>query len=423
MTESLNYQQIQRRAWTIMIAALVTFCVLVISIPLGINWFLRNSETAQETSVTLISGTVLLTQPGDTLPQAIVETVSGLAESAQIDTEAGSQAAVSFYAPDKTTALGSLQIYGGSSIDLSLMRSPRFEWSDRPHRMVINMQRGRARVSLAVDVKRQVVIVLKTPHGEVLLERPGSYSIEVAAQKTEVAVRDGAATVSDGEQSVILAPGERTVVKLGDGDNLKVETGERNLIVNGDFKSSFSPVDWSPYKDRADPNDAEGQIEITVDAGRKAVHFIRPGSNWGRVGIQQKINRDVRDYQSLKLHLAVRLVRQNLSICGTYGSECPLMIKLEFTDVAGNKREWLQGFYYYVDPGSPLPTLCVTCSAIKSDHVRIQHGIWFSYDSTDLIALFKSVNQTPAVFNTISIYAEGHSFESLVSEIELLAGD
>src|SRR3990172_5083939 len=354
MAESLNYQQIQRRAWTIMIAAPVTFCVLVISIPLGINWFLHNSETTQETSVTLISGTVLLTQPGDTLPQAIVETVSGLVESAQIDTEAGSQAAVSFYAPDKTTALGSLQIYSGSSIDLSLMRSPRFEWSDRPHRMGINMQRGRARVSLAVDVKRPIVILLKTPHGEVLLERSGSYSIEVTPHTTEVVVRDDAATVTGAGESVILAAGERTTVCAG-CKPAGVLTRERNLVVNGDFASPLSPADWSPYKDRYDPTDVEGQIEMTVDAGRKAVHFIRPGSNWGRVGIQQKINRDVRDYQSLKLHLAVRLIRQNLSMCGSMGSECPLMVKIEYTDLAGSKNEWVQGFYYYNDSGSNLP--------------------------------------------------------------------
>ncbi|HLB46000.1 MAG TPA: hypothetical protein VJL59_03140 [Anaerolineales bacterium] len=421
MAESLNYQQIQRRAWTIMIAALVTFCVLVISIPLGINWFLHNSETTQETSVTLISGTVLLTQPGDTLPQAIVETVSGLVESAQIDTEAGSQAAVSFYAPDKTTALGSLQIYSGSSIDLSLMRSPRFEWSDRPHRMVINMQRGRARVSLAVDVKRPIVILLKTPHGEVLLERSGSYSIEVTPHTTEVVVRDDAATVTGAGESVILAAGERTTVCAG-CKPAGVLTGERNLVVNGDFASPLSPADWSPYKDRYDPTDVEGQIEMTVDAGRKAVHFIRPGSNWGRVGIQQKINRDVRDYQSLKLHLAVRLIRQNLSMCGSMGSECPLMVKIEYTDLAGSKNEWVQGFYYYNDSGSNLPPLCVACSSPKSNHIRVQHSVWYAYD-IDLLALFKSANRTPAVINTISIYAEGHTFESLVSEIELLAGD
>jgi hypothetical protein len=277
-------------------------------------------------------------------------------------------------------------------------------------------------VSLAVDVKRQIVILLKTPHGEVLLERSGSYSIEVAAQKTEVAVRDGAATVSDGEKSVILAPGERTAVRPGSADSLKAETGERNLVVNGDFASPLSPADWSPYKDRYDANDAEGQIEITVDAGRKAVHFIRPGSNWGRVGIQQKINRDVRDYQSLKLHLAVRLIRQNLSMCGSMGSECPLMVKIEYTDLAGNKNEWVQGFYYYNDSGSNLPPLCVACPSPKSNHIRVQRSVWYAYD-IDLLALFKGANRTPAVINTISIYAEGHSFESLVSEIELLAGD
>lgn len=402
-----------------MTAAFFTCLTLLVAVPVGVNWLLLNTETAQETSVTLISGTVFLTQPGDALPQAIAGGVSGVAETAQVDTEAGSQAAVSFYAPDNITALGSLQIYGGSNIDLSLMRSPRFEWSDRPHRMVIDMQRGRARVSLAVDVERQVVIILKTPHGEVLLERPGSYAIEVTSQRTEVVVRDGAATVSDGGQSVILAPGERTLVKPGDGGSLKVETGARNLVANGDFKVAFSPGDWTANADFLDPSDTPGQIVLTVDGGRNAVHFIRPGNNWGRLSIQQRINRDVRDYQSLRLHLAVRLVRQNISTCGTYGSECPLMVKLKYTDLAGNKNEWIQGFYYYSDPTSHLPTLCVTCAPPKTSHVRIEHGVWYPYDSPDLITLLNK----PAIINDIIVYAEGHSFESLVSEVELLAGD
>ncbi|MBM4422415.1 MAG: hypothetical protein FJ030_03355 [Chloroflexi bacterium] len=421
MTEAIHYQPVERRAWGIMIAAFITFCALVITTPLGINWFLRAAEASQEVSITLISGTVFLTQPGATLPQAVVETVPNVAVASRIDSEAGSQAAVSFYAPDQTTALGSLQIYGGSSVELREMHSPRFEWSDRPHRMTIEMQRGRARVSLAVNVSRAIIIALQTPHGEVLLDQPGSYSVEVTAQMTEVAVHDGEAVVTAEGNSVELAPGQRTTLRPG--QTLEVATGDRNLIANGDFAAPLSPADWNPYIERYDPNDAEGQIEITVDAGRKAIHFYRPGSNWGRVGIQQKINRDVRDYQSLRLHLAVRVVSQNISVCGSMGSECPLIVKIDYTDLAGNKNEWIQGFYYADDPSGVLPPLCIACSGQKNNHVRIQRSVWFSYDSPDLITLFRNAGRTPAVINAIAIYSEGHFFESLVSEIELLAGD
>ena len=418
MNESNNYQNVERRAWGIMVASFIAYCAIAAAIFYSVRWFLFESETTQEATVTLISGTVFFTPPGAILPQAIVETVTDLAENTRIDTEAGSQAALSFYTPDETTALGSLQMYGGSAFTMAGLRSPRFEWSNRPHHMEIEMRRGRARVSLAVDVQRQIVIRLRTPHGEVQLDRSGSYSIEVTDQSTEVVVRDGAAVVSGAGQSVILAAGERTVVRNGDAPE-GVLTGERNLIVNGDFSAPISPADWNPSKDRHDPQDVEGEVELTVDAGHNAVRFNRPGRDWGRVGIEQKINRDVRDYQSLRLHLAMRIARQNLLVCGSLGSECPLMTRIEYTDLAGNRNEWLQGFYYLNDSSNTLPKICVYCPPPKQDHVHVQPNVWVSYDSPDLIALLNK----PAIINSITVYAEGHSFESYVSEIELQAGD
>lgn len=411
----------ERRAWIIVVTAFVIFCALVIAAPLAIRWYLLNSETSQDVSVSLVSGTVLLTRPGAALSEAVVETVGGLGEGAQVDSDPGSQAVLSFYAPDKTTALGAMQLYGGSRLRLSLLRSPRFDWSPRPHRMMIDMQRGRARVSLAVNVARAVMITLRTPHGLVLLERAGSYSIEVTDQSTDVAVRDGAATVIAAGQTVILAANERTIVPAGSPPQ-GVLTGDRNLIVNGDFTAPLSP-DWTTFKDRYDPNDVEGRIELTVNAGHSAVHFNRPGTNWGRIGIRHRINRDVRDYHTLRLHLAVRIAQQNLSICGSLGSECPVMVKIEYTDIAGGNHEWVQGFYYLPDPANTQPVRCITCPPPSGPHLRVTQGSWFFYDSPELISLFKSAGFTPAVISAISIYAEGHAFDSYVSEVELLAGD
>ncbi len=404
-----------------MLSSFGACCALFITFVLGARWFFFDSETSQSASATLVSGTVLLTRPGAQLSEAVVKTVGDVGEGALIESEAGSQAAVSFFAPDKNTSLGAIQIYGGSRVTFNLMRSPRFEWSSRPHRMVIDMPRGRARVSTAVDVARKIIITLQTPHGLVVLERAGSYSIEVNETSTEVGVHDGAATVIAQGQAVILAPGERTIVPAG-GIPEGVLTGERNLLVNGDFTNPLSP-DWTTYKDRYDPSDVEGDIQLTVNSGRNAVRFLRPGANWGRIGIRQKINRDVRDYQTLRLHLAVRLVGQNIPNCGSLGSECPLMVKIEYTDVAGNNHEWVQGFYYLDDVTNSLPLRCVTCPPPGGTHQHVQQNVWYLYDSPNLIELFKSAGPTPAAITAISIYAEGHAFDSLVSEIELLAGE
>lgn len=417
MTESVNHQYVERRAWAITLASFIAFCALAATMLYAVRWLLFESETSQEAAVALVSGGVTYTPPGEIQGRTISQEASSLAEGTRVDTEPGSQAAVSFYAANNETVLGSMQVYGSSTITLDLFRSPRFEWSQRPHRMVITMQRGRARVSLAVDVQRQTVILLQTPHGEVSLERSGSYIIEVTNQATEVVVREGAATVTGAGERVILAPNERTRVRAGQPPE-GVLTGERNLILNGEFASQLSPADWSTSQDRKDPQDVLGQIELAVNAGRNAIHFVRPGRDWGRLSIVQKINRDVRDYVSLRLHLAVKIVRQNLLVCGGLGSECPVMVKIEYTDAAGGRNEWLQGFYYLADSSRTLPTLCVQC-AIRNSHVQVQQNEWYPYDSDDLLAL----PNKPAIINAISIQAEGHSFESFVAEVELLAGD
>ncbi|MBI4314694.1 MAG: hypothetical protein HY679_02075 [Chloroflexi bacterium] len=408
-------------AWTVLFSSFAVFVALVVGVVFGLRWFLFDSEVSQNASVTLISGTVLLTRPGAALPEAVVQTITGLNESAQIDSEAGSQASVAFTSPRTDTPLGDMQVYGSTLANLDFMRSPRFDWSARPNRVAISVTRGRARVSTAVGVSRQVIISVQTPQGLVVLERPGSYSIDVTEAITAVAVHDGAVTVIAQGSAVILAANERTTVQSGEAP-AGVLTGARNLIVNGDFATPLSP-DWTTFKDRADPADVEGQIDLAQNVGRNAAHFIRPGDNWGRVGIRQKINRDVRGYNSLRLHVAARILSQNVSNCGSLGSECPLMIKLEYTDVAGASHEWVQGFYYLSDPSNSLPLRCVTCPPPGGAHQRIQQNVWYLYDSPELIALFAASGQTPATITAISIYAEGHSVESFISEVELLAGD
>ncbi len=417
MAEAVQYHYIERRAWAIMVIAFVAFVTALAFIGYSLRWFLLESETAQEVSAALISGTVSFTVPGAS-PVIIEQAVTDLAEGTRLDTEPGSQAAIAFYTTDEQTALGEVQVYGGSRLSLEEFRSPRFEWSQRPHHMVIDMERGRARVSLAVDVQRQIVIVLMTPHGEVELDRSGSYSIEVTDQSTEVVVRDGAATVSGAGTSVTLAPGERTTVENGNAP-AGVLTGERNLVVNGDFASPLSPSDWNPSITFKEEDDVRGQYEIVVDSGRKAVHFLRLGRDWGHIQIQQRVSRDVRDYEHLNLHLAVKIIRQNLLVCGSLGSECPLMIDIEYTTQAGGTNHWLQGFYYLGDSSRTLPILCLQCPVPKTQHVQVQQNVWVPYDSENLITLLNK----PAMINTITVYAEGHTFESYVSEIELQAGD
>ncbi len=411
----------QRLAWIVLNAAFVSFCVLAILIPLGIRWFILNNTAVQSASVALTSGTVLLTRPEGKLSEAVVETIENLPEGIRLETDPDSQATIEFKTPDDSMPLGTLQVYGNSDATLLSMRSPRFAPSENAHRINMWLQRGRMRVSVAVGIDRPIVVILETPHATIQLERPGSYSVEVRDSDSQIAVRDGAATVTAQSRTLILAADERTFIRDGE-EPAGVLPSERNLVQNGDFETSLSDG-WTTFQNRQEVNESPGEIEVTVHDGRRAVHLNRRGSNWAEVGIRQTINRDVRDVASLKLHLAVWLAFQDLRNCGSLGSECPLIVRLEFTDTAGNAHEWLQGFYYLIATGNSTPVRCVTCSPPTGDHLQISNGVWFFIDTPELTELFATVGNPPATINAITIYASGHNFESFVSEVELLAQD
>ena len=130
---------------------------------------------------------------------------------------------------------------------------------------------------------------------------------------------------------------------------------------------------------------------------------------------------DVRDFQELRLHLATWIAFQNLRNCGSLGSECPLMVRVEYQDTAGNGHEWLQGFYYLGSNSGSIPIRCVTCSPPTGDHIRTPLGRWYLYDSPDLLSLFATAGSPPTIINAISLYASGHNFESYITDVELQA--
>lgn len=410
-----------RVAWSVLITAFLVFCVSAICVPLGIRWLLVNSTQEQEAAVALVARTVYVTRPTVGVPEVLSGYIQNLPEGTRIETESASRASVSFGSPDSRDPLGSLQIFGETEIQLIGHRTPRFNFSDKAHRINLELVRGRVRASAAVGVTRPVVMMLHTPQAEIALMRPGSYSVEVLSDSTEVSVRDGAAVVAANGESVVLTAGRRTSVALGNPPS-GAFSGERNLVRNGSLGEPLSKG-WTTYQNLYSADESPGIVEALVKDGRPAVHFSRHGLNWSEVGISQELNHDVRDYRSLRLHVAVWLAFQDLRNCGSLGSECPLMVRLEYEDASGEYHEWLQGFYYLQSSNGSIPTRCVTCPPPTSDHSRIANSVWHPYDSPDLMALLATDGNAPAKINSISIYASGHSFESYVAEVELLAED
>ena len=112
----------------------------------------------------------------------------------------------------------------------------------------------------------------------------------------------------------------------------------------------------------------------------------------------------------------------NLPVCGSLGSECPVIVQIDYVDGEGGDREWQEGFYSVVNPpGIENPDVCWHCSeTFRRTH--IPGNTWYAYLSGNLILLLSRNGLPPQTIKEIAIYASGHEFDALVTDVELLVG-
>jgi hypothetical protein len=406
-----RYRDRERLAWVILILCFASCIALAAGIPLGVRYFIRNARVRQEIVVEPQRGTPSM-QRGSVGPiEAVIGPTGNIHPDTIVTTDQLAQGALTLYAPGGEEAVSAVvQIYNETDVTFVNARSPRFEASHLPHDATIEIEAGRVRITVNPAHGRPTVVVVQTPHANATLEE-GSYEVRVNSAFSEFAARDGRATIrTENETSVILGPSERTIARPG-ATTLSVLEGERNLLRNGDFDQSFEENHWVRYwKDvQREPG---GTVIATTYGGRSAARFQRLQENLGHteIGIQQDINYDVQDFSSLVLHLNVLVLYQSLPGCGSVGSECPIIVRIDYKDVDGTDREWHHGFY------STEPAETDLLQPWEDEQIPYQ--TWYTFDSGNLVA---ALERPPALIKEITIYASGHAFDVLVAEVELLA--
>ena len=143
---------------------------------------------------------------------------------------------------------------------------------------------------------------------------------------------------------------------------------------------------------------------------RQAVRFWRMGkaTGHGETGIIQAIDKDVRDFTSLELHISVRLLDQGLAGGGTLSSEFPIIVRLDYKDAYGNDNFWTHGFYFK-DPPEDWTI---------RDGEKIPRYVWYPYESGNLLDLLG--DNRPAHITALTVYASGWNYDSLISEVQLI---
>jgi hypothetical protein len=409
----------EQMAWAVLLASFTAFVVLAISLPLLAIYTVNQATVAQAASIEPTQGTLLLYEDARSEPIAITSTRDNIAEGARlVAADEATQATLSLNSDPATgETLGSVQLYSGTDMTLERLRSPFFERSREPFRTRMMLENGQARIFTSSSDARAILVELETPHGSLLLQ-PGTYQVSVSPEDTEITVRAGEAAVTanaapDNVPLPIVA-GQRAWMNADEVSG-QVTTLEQNLVANGSFTP---PVleDWPSYQ-VAEASTIPGKVQFSEgEDGRQVAQFIRMGEEklHTEVGISQQVNQAVNVYDDLRIQLDVKILFQSLPGAGSLNSEFPLRVEIAYTDIYGKELTWGHGFYYREpEEGEPYPPV--------ANGTRVRQGQWFTYLSPDLIELLDAEGTRPALINSIRLYASGHNYQSMASEVYLLA--
>lgn len=401
----------ERLAWTILLISLFMCIALAVSVPLAVGSIVNDSSDTAAMTLDVQQGTALVSRAGSSEPIGVTTSLGNLPEGTSIRADENVQALLTIRSLRDNSILETVQIYGSTDLEIARARVPRFQMSPRPHQIDLLTNIGRVRVTVAGGDARPIEATLTTPQARAMLQE-GSYAFEVSNDETQVTVRDGLAQVSAQGATQEVSPQQRTVVKLN-GPPSGVLSPERNLVTNGNFRLPLSGT-WDTYNDLQNERERPGTVTIQTVGGQRSAAFERQGAYHAETGIRQIITKNVRDFASLRLHFVVRVFDQDVPVCGQAGSECPLMLRLDYKDQDGTDRSFLQGFYARQDGNGANPTYNTT-SGSRNEHRRIPPNVAYTYDSANLMETLK-----PAQITAITFYASGHSYRSSVAEVELL---
>ena len=398
------------RAWAILLIAFAVCVTLVVSVPLLVRWYLIDSTNMEETTLgDPMDGAVYIKEPRGVDFIRVTARDEHIAEGTTIATDERLRAFLRLFEGSTLT------LFNDTQVSLVRARSPRFSASPLGNRIEIRVDRGRVAIGVASSIERALHLTVKTPHAEILLEE-GNFSVMVTEADTQVtirSVRPGKATVMANGEMRQFASGRCRIAK--DASIEGPFPPEQNLIANGDFSAVLDRGWEQPERQRQLESDPLGEVQIIPVQGKNVLAFKRLGAvTHGETSITQLIDRDVRDFSSLKLAFEVRVTSQSLPGGGYESTEFPVMLELVYRDPAGTPRSRFWGFYY-LDAGTG-PEWRTMINGIK-----VVEGEWYQFESDNLMVSMADLR--PVHIDSLRVYASGWDWDSAITNISLLVED
>jgi hypothetical protein len=204
-----------------------------------------------------------------------------------------------------------------------------------------------------------------------------------------------------------------------------VAFSEENVLDFNSTADQVRPQVWRCVNNIDFPGEPLGTFGVMQVDGRTAMRLFR-GDNalthgvtrcWQGIGTGTS-GLDLTSFNSVSIRATFKIASQSLSACGFDGSECPLMLRMDYIPAEGGDAvTWFHGFYASVDPNRFFPSSCLSCN---EQHERITPNVWYTYESHNLFEVFAPGAQPRSILN-LSFYASGHQYDVYVSEVTLVA--
>ncbi|MFN3705540.1 MAG: hypothetical protein ACK4WM_06070 [Thermoflexales bacterium] len=412
----------EQRAWLVLYAALLTCCALAVGVPAA-AWAYMNSATVDaNVHVRLRSGILRTYGRFESENDARVVSLEGRAIDEGVTVDVGPESVgLLTIGPDPQSPLVTVQLYSNTRLRLVQARHPRFPFANRGDWFVLRLERGRVQVLVSAVSPQGMHLELIGEHGKAMMQAPGTCSMEQVEGELRVSVSSGTVRVStlDEQRTLAVSEGQRTAVNA-DGTLAGVLPPVRNLVRDGDFRGELQD-NWLVDTMAMGEQGVRGVATVRpTPGGGRALFLERVGDNigWGRTAVTQLLNEDVRDRRSLRLQVDFQILEQQIPVCGGEGSECPLMVRIDYRTQDGSDASWIQGFYALGTPDERLPDYIR--SNPQNRHIaRRQGAVEPPFESENLLELLPNMQSVRA----ITLYAEGHAVRIRINSVALWVVD
>ena len=387
-------RNVERLAWTVLFAAFATFCLALIAVPTGVNWYLASAMAEHPVKLEVLKGTALWLPAGGRQEVNAGSRLS-LGSGEQVRTSEDSEVLLSFFDGSN------VRLWPNTTIRIVSAKSTAYRQT--ASELVLTQDSGHARYEVAIPVTTSRLFEVQTPQADALL-RDGSYKVEIAPNNTVLSVGVGSATVSAGQRSIEVLKGERTSVATAETPT-PPRSSVHNLVDNGDFSHKLDG--WRPgNRDLGDST--PGNVSIQEDSNRTFVEFTRERTTRrAETFIHAAVNQDVTDFGMLKFSFQLRIQDQDPGNDVGQAGAYPLAVRIHYRDSSGTEATWTQGFYSTTD------------SAMTAhDARRVTRSFWTD-ESFDLLDP-GVVSPRPAAILWIEFAATGQGFQSDLGNVQLL---